>query len=353
MLLAVFIVGWAAMPKAWRHDIEARALDWLKVRHLQRAGHEAQIPSLRVAIEPAAVQRQVSIAEPATPTEASASVAAVPASLPPAEDPAPKAEADAVPFPEEPVFLAEPESGNPSDDTDTAREQATVAEDGSSDPAGPTVTQIEVASWVPSIPLAVLSAEQAAVAKWLSRRYRVAKEPIARLVHEAWEAGSSAGVDPALVLAVAAIESRFNPFAQSPMGAQGLMQVLTRVHQDKFEPFGGNQAAFDPVANLRVGAHILKDLINRRGGVEEGLRAYVGATTTSGDGYTRRVLSERDYLNRVMRGHRISPHIVARTASTQPAPSKPAPRANPVPGTSESTVVAADDRPIDSAGASR
>ena len=75
-----------------------------------------------------------------------------------------------------------------------------------------------------------LTQQQAAVAKWISRRYNVALEPIGRLVQEAWAIGQHAGLDPTLILAIAAIESRFNPFAQSAMGAQGLMQVMTRVH---------------------------------------------------------------------------------------------------------------------------
>ena len=327
VLLSTVMVGWAVMPSAWRHGVEGRALEWLKARHLQR-GEAATAP-------PSAVAWGQTAPQPVTADTANGHSAVASTQEPdtPAEDP---------------VFLAEPEPASSSDDMDTAREAPALAEDGSTDAANPQVTQVEVASWVPAIPLAVLSSEQAAVAKWLSRRYRVAKEPIARLVHEAWEAGGSAGLDPTLVLAVAAIESRFNPFAQSPVGAQGLMQVLTRVHQEKFEPFGGNQAAFDPVANLRVGAQILKDLINRRGSVEEGLRAYVGATTTSGEGYTRRVLAERDYMSRVMKGQRVSPHIVARTAAARPASAtKPAaqPTVSPRPPApaSATTVLAADD----------
>ena len=98
-----------------------------------------------------------------------------------------------------------------------------------------------------------LTRQQAAVAHWISRRYRVAPEPISRLVKESWAVGERAGIDPTLILAIMAIESSFNPFAQSSVGAQGLMQVMTKVHDDKYEAFGGNLAAFDPVANLRVG----------------------------------------------------------------------------------------------------
>ncbi|MDE2452185.1 MAG: transglycosylase SLT domain-containing protein, partial [Burkholderiales bacterium] len=108
-----------------------------------------------------------------------------------------------------------------------------------------------------------LTRQQANVAKWISRRYRVAPEPIAALVQEAWAMGRRAGLDPTLILAVMAVESSFNPFAQSPVGAQGLMQVMTSVHDDKYTAFGGTHAAFDPISNLRVGVLVLQECIRR------------------------------------------------------------------------------------------
>ena len=113
-----------------------------------------------------------------------------------------------------------------------------------------------------------LTRQQAAVAQWIARRYKVAPEPIAALVQEAWAVGQKVGLDPTLILAIMAVESSFNPFAQSPVGAQGLMQVMTRVHDDKYVAFGGNHAAFDPVTNLRVGVQVLKECIARAGSLE-------------------------------------------------------------------------------------
>ena len=148
-----------------------------------------------------------------------------------------------------------------------------------------------------------LNRQQAAVAQYLSHRYKVAPEPVARLVQEAWAAGPRAHVEPTLILAVMAVESGFNPFAQSSVGAQGLMQVMTRVHDDKYEAFGGNLAAFDPVTNLRVGVQVLKECIQRNGGVEEGLRCYVGATNLGDDaGYAARVLAEHEQMKLVAAG---------------------------------------------------
>lgn len=143
---------------------------------------------------------------------------------------------------------------------------------------------------------------QAKVAYWLSRKYRVAPEPLSVLVAEAFEIGRKAQLDPTLILAVMAIESRFNPFAQSPVGAQGLMQVLTRVHTDKYAGFGGQLAAFDPVSNLRVGVQVLQDCIRRAGSIEGGLKLYVGAITTDGSDYINKVMAEHLRIQSVALG---------------------------------------------------
>jgi hypothetical protein len=152
-----------------------------------------------------------------------------------------------------------------------------------------------------------LNRQQSNLVNWISRRYRVAQEPVGRLIQEAWTVGKKAGVEPTLILAVMAIESGFNPFAQSQVGAQGLMQVMTGIHQDKYEIFGGRRAAFDPVTNLRVGVQVLKDCIAKAGGLEEGLKHYVGAANLADDGgYAAKVLAEQAYLRDVAAGHKVA-----------------------------------------------
>ncbi len=165
-----------------------------------------------------------------------------------------------------------------------------------------------------------LPKQQAAVAQWISRRYKVAIEPVSRLVKEAWTVGETARLEPTLILAVMAVESRFNPFAQSSVGAQGLMQVMTRVHDDKYEAFGGNHAAFDPVTNLRVGVQVLKECIARAGSLEGGLRHYVGAANMETDsGYAAKVLSEQSHLRNVAAGRSV-PVTVPQSLRTVQAP---------------------------------
>jgi len=148
-----------------------------------------------------------------------------------------------------------------------------------------------------------LPKEQAALAFWLARKYGVAPEPLSVLVSAAFEIGAKAKLDPTLILAIMAIESGFNPFAQSPVGAQGLMQVMTKVHTDKYENFGGKLAAFDPVTNLRVGVKVLQECIARAGSIEGGLKFYVGAANLPDDGgYASKVLAEHARLQTVMGG---------------------------------------------------
>ncbi len=169
-----------------------------------------------------------------------------------------------------------------------------------------------------------LPSEQANVAKWISKKYKVAPEPLAALVSEAYEVGAANKIDPTLILAVMAIESSFNPFAQSHVGAQGLMQVMTEIHSDKYEHFGGQYAAFDPKTNLRVGVKVLQECIKRAGSVGEGLRHYVGAANLPTDGgYADKVLAEHARLYQVAKGR--TPPAMApalRTAATPAA--KPA-----------------------------
>ncbi|MDF3838115.1 lytic transglycosylase domain-containing protein [Cupriavidus basilensis] len=160
--------------------------------------------------------------------------------------------------------------------------------------------------------------EQAAVAEYIARKYRVAAQATAQLVKAAYLTGREVGIDPLLILGVIAIESSFNPYAESGVGAQGLMQVMTKVHQDKYEAVGGVAAALNPYANIKIGALVLKDCIARAGSLEGGLKYYVGAATTNTDGgYGAKVLAERARLRQLL-GVRNAPEPVAAKPEATP-----------------------------------
>ncbi len=133
-----------------------------------------------------------------------------------------------------------------------------------------------------------------ALRNYISRKYKVAYDATGPLLNVVYKVSREKKLDPLLVLAVIAIESRYNPLAESHVGAQGLMQVMTSVHQDKFDAVG--KTALDPAANIGVGATILRDCINRRGSVDGGLACYVGATGPDDNGYGAKVQAERRRL---------------------------------------------------------
>jgi soluble lytic murein transglycosylase-like protein len=159
-----------------------------------------------------------------------------------------------------------------------------------------------------------LEAQQERLAQWIAKRYRVAGDATTLFVSTAYNTAQEMKFDPLLILAVIAIESRFNPFAESPVGAQGLMQVMSKVHQDKFEDHGGVKAALNPVVNIKVGTRILHEYIRRGGSVETGLKYYVGAANMETDqGYGAKVLQEYRRLKDVASGKKVP--IFTRSAS--------------------------------------
>lgn len=143
--------------------------------------------------------------------------------------------------------------------------------------------------------------EHRALAAYLSRRYRVAQDATEQLVGAANEAGSRTGLDPLLILAVMAVESRFNPIAESVVGAKGLMQVMPRYHQDKLDALGGEDAVFDPMINILVGARILKDAVRRGGGLMPGLQLYNGAFNDVRQLYAQKVMAEKQRMQQMLK----------------------------------------------------
>ncbi|HET7297490.1 MAG TPA: transglycosylase SLT domain-containing protein [Burkholderiales bacterium] len=142
----------------------------------------------------------------------------------------------------------------------------------------------------------VLNREQQAVAEFIAKRYRVAEDAAGEFVALAYRAGAQFSVDPLLILAVMAIESSYNPIAQSVMGARGLMQVIPKYHPEKLEPHGGEQALLEPTVNILVGAQILREYQRRLGDTEAALQMYAGAFDEPTSQYASKVFAEKARL---------------------------------------------------------
>lgn len=156
----------------------------------------------------------------------------------------------------------------------------------------PPVANFATGSIQPMV-LSVAELEQRVVTEMLSKRYRVAQEAVGGFVAAAYRAGKATTVDPLLILAVISIESRFNPVAESTMGAKGLMQIIPKFHKEKLIGHGGDEALLDPEINILVGAQVLREYMRRFGGIETALQAYAGAFEEPTSQYSKLVLSER------------------------------------------------------------
>lgn len=86
-------------------------------------------------------------------------------------------------------------------------------------------------------------------------------------------------MDPYLILAVIRTESAFDPQAVSPMGAEGLMQVMPAVGEELAAglslPFRGEHPLYNPILNVQLGTHFLATLIQHfKGDLVLALQAY-------------------------------------------------------------------------------
>jgi soluble lytic murein transglycosylase-like protein len=158
-----------------------------------------------------------------------------------------------------------------------------------------------------------------ALSEYVAKRYRVSQDVAFNLVSLAHRAGSELQVDPLLIIAVMAVESGFNPIAESVAGAKGLMQIIPKFHGDKLEEFGGEQAIFDPATNIQVGAQILREYIRQTGNVGIALQMYAGALGDSEDQYTNKVMGMKQRLQYVVSQPTARPAATApiRTASAR------------------------------------
>ena len=151
------------------------------------------------------------------------------------------------------------------------------------------------------VPKEALTPRMRAVLEHVTQRYRVSPEALGPIFEAAQLTGRERSLDPLIIVAIIGIESGFNPFAQSPKGAQGLMQVIPRFHRDKVPEGAGKLPLFDPVTNVQIGAHVLQEAIRRRGGLMAGLQQFGGAVDDEEQTYAAKVLAEKQRLEQAVR----------------------------------------------------
>jgi hypothetical protein len=153
----------------------------------------------------------------------------------------------------------------------------------------------------PTVAAETLTPRMRAVLDHVTRRYRVSPEALLPIFRAAQSSARDRRLDPLLIVAVIGIESGFNPFSESAMGALGLMQVMPRFHQDKLPPGAEKSHFLDPITNVRIGSHVLQESIDRNGGLIAGLQQFGGAINDEGQAYANKVLAEKERLEQAAR----------------------------------------------------
>jgi soluble lytic murein transglycosylase-like protein len=184
---------------------------------------------------------------------------------------------------------------SPTDEPISSLETEPFAEAGPDFEVGPDFDAVPLAEAEPP-----LEPRQRALSGFIAQRYRVAEAASAAYVSTAYRSGLEMSIDPLLVLAVIAVESRFNPVAESSRGAKGLMQVIPRYHVEKLLAHGGEHALLEPEVNIQVGAQILREYMARAGVMEIALQMYNGALDEPTARYAGKVLAERERLRQFL-----------------------------------------------------
>ena len=130
-----------------------------------------------------------------------------------------------------------------------------------------------------------------------------ARSVLAALVREARDNG----LDPLFVAAVIRVETHFDPYATSHVGARGLMQLMPATAAEVAQRKGlhiTTRQLFNPSINIKLGSAYLKTLIDRFGDVRTALIAYNAGPTLARHAhlskgvraYPRNVIAEYERL---------------------------------------------------------
>jgi hypothetical protein len=116
------------------------------------------------------------------------------------------------------------------------------------------------------------------------------------LIHEA----NYQGIEPALALAIARVESNFDPMALSHAGAKGVMQIMPRTAELGFAV--SRARLFDPQTNIRVGIKFIKQLLKKyEGRLDIALSHYNGGSKVkSKSGQLTVIPATENYVKKVL-----------------------------------------------------
>lgn len=161
--------------------------------------------------------------------------------------------------------------------------------------------EVEIAQAIVEIPTleSIIDDRKAMLAQRIAQTYRRPLADIVKIVDYAHISGEQHSIDPVLLLAIAAVESSFNPKAVSSAGAQGLIQALPRAHPEKFARLrASGKSPFDPDASMDMGGQIYAEYRAKfKGDQILALQQYNGSLKDKSRRYSNKVMAMHRQLN--------------------------------------------------------
>ncbi len=128
---------------------------------------------------------------------------------------------------------------------------------------------------------------------YISKQYSIASSAATEIIKNTFAVSKKYQIDPLLMLAIIAQESRFNPIAQSSVGALGLTQALPKAHPEKIQVIENNSGDILSVSdNVELGAKIFSEYSRRfKGNTMLALQQYNGNLADKEQRYAKKVIA--------------------------------------------------------------
>lgn len=148
-----------------------------------------------------------------------------------------------------------------------------------------------------------LDVRQEKIVSHITDKYKnINRKTAESIVKNAYVKANKYDIDPVVLIAIAGVESNYNPKIVNKLGASGLTQVVKKYHRDKIRKInaqGGNILNISD--NLDVGAQIYSDLYHKYKNHTTALQAYNGSLNDKKKSYSKRVMRELSELRVSMR----------------------------------------------------
>lgn len=145
---------------------------------------------------------------------------------------------------------------------------------------------------------------QGKAAIFIAKEFHIAREAAEQVVRITFKVSKKYKIDPLLMLAMMGVETRFNPWAESSVGALGLTQVLPEFHPEKVAQMEkSNGHILNLADNVEFGLRSFSEYHKKFNGNDTmALQQYNGSLYDPNTAYSRKVFGLRSKISQFVVG---------------------------------------------------